>query len=79
LLYADARGAFAALSTSLGDESPWFFSSPQPTLFDASVFAYTRLIVDEIKWVDRRLADLAAEFPNLVRHERRLFKEYFEN
>ncbi|KAK0635573.1 hypothetical protein B0T17DRAFT_624314 [Bombardia bombarda] len=45
-LYAAAWDAFNALAVLLAEsETGWFFSSPAPTLFDASVFAYTHLML----------------------------------
>lgn len=51
-IYADARRAFAALETLLaqntdGGGGAWFFNATRPTLFDAHVFSYTHLILDD--------------------------------
>ncbi|KAI1084977.1 hypothetical protein F5B20DRAFT_520458 [Whalleya microplaca] len=74
-LYKGAREAFEALSTVLGSE-PWFFDSPDPSLFDATVFAYTHLILDDkLAWEDRRLADILTEFPNLAKHRARILRK----
>ncbi|CAG7936194.1 unnamed protein product [Penicillium nalgiovense] len=73
-LEADAGGAFEALSTLLGEDEH-FFGRPNPGLFDASVFAYTQLILDDtLGWKRNRLAQLLKEHPNLVQHRDRLLK-----
>ncbi|CAN8106355.1 unnamed protein product [Discula destructiva] len=57
-IYAEARRAFTALETLLmtgtsgadnDDDAPsaWFFGASHPTLFDAHVFSYTHLILDD--------------------------------
>jgi metaxin len=88
-LLADATDALRALSTLLaGDE--WFFGRPDPGLFDAEVFAYTWLILDEeFGWAAAAkaaeeeeeeeeesfaLAEGLAGFDNLVSHRRRLYE-----
>ncbi|KAF6817040.1 mitochondrial outer membrane protein [Colletotrichum musicola] len=82
-IYADARSAFEALEAALLSESrkksgEWFFGSAEPGLFDASVFAYTQLLLDErFGWVDETLPDLLREFPALVRHRDRLLAGCF--
>lgn len=76
-LYADATEALAALSTLLGDDD-WFFASDDPALFDAEVFSYTYLILDEsLAWQDTRLAECLSQFENLVRHRERLYQKYW--
>ncbi|KAJ5091528.1 hypothetical protein NUU61_006398 [Penicillium alfredii] len=73
-LEGDAGGAFEALSTLLGEDEH-FFGRPNPGLFDASVFAYTHLVLDEeMGWKQNRLAQLLREHPNLVQHRDRLLK-----
>ncbi|KAF9882118.1 hypothetical protein CkaCkLH20_00154 [Colletotrichum karsti] len=80
-VYADARAAFEALAVLLEEEKGagrWFFGCDEPTLFDASVFAYTHLLLDEtFGWVDRRLSEVLREFPALVRHRERLLARCF--
>lgn len=77
-IYADARAAFEALAVLLGESRGWFFGCETPTLFDASVFAYTHLLLDEeFGWVDRRLSEVLKEFPALVRHQERLLARCF--
>ncbi|KAK3945855.1 hypothetical protein QBC46DRAFT_276645 [Diplogelasinospora grovesii] len=45
-VYREARLALEALAIQLGtSDSGWFFGAEQPTLFDASVFAYTYLML----------------------------------
>ncbi|KAF4217467.1 hypothetical protein CNMCM8980_006052 [Aspergillus fumigatiaffinis] len=73
-LEADAADAFEALSTLLGDNEH-FFNRPNPGLFDASVFAYTHLILDEgMGWKQNRLGELLRQHGNLVQHRDRLLK-----
>ncbi|WDK20339.1 mitochondrial outer membrane protein [Colletotrichum graminicola] len=90
-VYADARAAFEALAALLdenggsggsggGREGRWFFGCQEPTLFDASVFAYTHLLLDgDLGWADRTLSDILAGFPGLVRHRERLLERCFPN
>ncbi|KAJ5901947.1 hypothetical protein N7495_002475 [Penicillium taxi] len=71
-LEADAGNAFEALSALLGEDEH-FFGRPNPGLFDASVFAYTHLILDEeMGWKQNRLAQLLRQHSNLVQHRERL-------
>ncbi|KAL7623067.1 hypothetical protein AAE478_006746 [Parahypoxylon ruwenzoriense] len=73
-LYKGAKEAFEALSIVLGSED-WFFGSPEPSLFDATVFAYTHLLLhDGLAWEDQRLTDIVKEFPNLVEHGDRIWQ-----
>jgi metaxin len=73
-LEADAANAFQALSALLGEDDH-FFGRPNPGLFDASVFAYTHLILDEgMGWKRNRLAQLLREHTNLVQHRERLLR-----
>ncbi|KAK1731082.1 uncharacterized protein BDZ83DRAFT_726043 [Colletotrichum acutatum] len=82
-VHADARAAFEALAALLEENSSsrnisgkggegggeWFFGCEGPTLFDASVFSYTQLLLDEeLGWVDASLSEILREFPALVRH-----------
>ncbi|KAI5283415.1 hypothetical protein KEM54_002147 [Ascosphaera aggregata] len=85
---SEADDAFTSLSTLLGERD--FFSDDhdnddtsqqqrRPGLFDASVFAYTHLILDE-KLVPLRhnpLVHMLRKHENLVRHRHRLLQEYF--
>ncbi|KAJ5553442.1 hypothetical protein N7494_002820 [Penicillium frequentans] len=73
-LEADAASAFQALSALLGEDDH-FFARPNPGLFDASVFAYTHLILEEgMGWKRNRLATLLREHTNLVQHRERLLR-----
>lgn len=51
-VYADARRAMEALETLLATQNTegrraWFFGAARPSLFDAHVFSYTHLILDD--------------------------------
>lgn len=91
----DADDAFAALSALLGDDL-WFFSASNvesgndastdgPGLFDASVFAYTHLILDSdrtahallMDWKENPLKELLLKYSNLVSHRDRVVEVYF--
>lgn len=75
-LEGDAESAFEALSALLAKDDH-FFGRSKPGLFDASVFAYTHLILDEgMGWKQNRLAQLLREHTNLVQHRERLLR-YF--
>lgn len=87
-IYDDARRAFGALETLLSSEDAgsggeWFFGSPHPTLFDASVFSYTHLVLsDEYKravpWGDDTLRRIVRDgCPLLVAHARRILERYW--
>lgn len=63
-------------------KGPWFFRSPHPTLFDASVFSYTYLILfDEYKqtvsWGDDTLRKMVQDCPLLVAHAHRILQLYW--
>ncbi|KAL4943575.1 hypothetical protein BDV06DRAFT_189650 [Aspergillus oleicola] len=78
-LEAEAAEAFEALSTLLGDQTH-FFGRPNPGLFDASVFAYTHLILDQnMGWKYNSLGQLLAQHDNLVQHRNRLLQYFEEN
>ena len=73
-LEGDAANAFEALSALLGEDEH-FFGRPNPGLFDASVFAYTHLILnEELGWKQNRLAQLLRKHNNLVQHRERLLR-----
>ncbi|KAL2869285.1 putative mitochondrial outer membrane protein (Sam35) [Aspergillus lucknowensis] len=73
-LEAEAAESFDALSTLLGDNTH-FFDRPNPGLFDASVFAYTHLILDQkMGWRYNRLEKLLSRHENLIKHRERLLK-----
>ncbi|KAH6609501.1 hypothetical protein Trco_002847 [Trichoderma cornu-damae] len=73
-LISDATDALRSLSALLSSDE-WFFGRPEPALFDAEVFAYTYLILDQaFGWADgNALARCLAKFDNLVAHRRRLY------
>ncbi|KAK5124682.1 hypothetical protein LTR85_001395 [Meristemomyces frigidus] len=73
----DAAGAFEALATLLGGDA-WFFGQEKPGLFDAGVFAYTHLVLDDgMKWQENKLAEMVRRHTSLVRHRDRIAKAYF--
>ncbi|ORY68749.1 uncharacterized protein BCR38DRAFT_335148 [Pseudomassariella vexata] len=76
-LYKGAEEAFEALATVLGGEA-WFFGNLNPGLFDATVFAYTHLVLDEkLSWQDSRLRDALMNYPSLVEHRDRILARYW--
>jgi metaxin len=76
-LYQEAADAFAALETLLGSDK-WFFGASKPSLFDASVFAYTHLLLDDkMDWTETRLRDSLSQHGSLVRHRDRIVQSYF--
>jgi len=76
-LYSEADKAFEALSTLLGDDS-WFFGNERPALFDASVFAYTQLLLDDgMGWREKKLSQALRRRENLVQHRERLLVRYY--
>ncbi|KAL5398298.1 hypothetical protein PMIN02_001602 [Paraphaeosphaeria minitans] len=78
-LHRQAEEAFEALETVLGNDS-WFFGASQPGLFDASVFAYTHLLMDGNlgdAWVDTRLRDALLKCKNLTSHRDRIIASCF--
>jgi metaxin len=71
-LYKNAEQAFGALEAAMEFDS-WFFGNSGPGLFDAAVFSYTHLLLDEsLGWTDKRLSDALRRFPKLVDHRNRL-------
>jgi metaxin len=78
-LYNQAEEAFASLDTLLGRDE-WFFGASRPGLFDASVFAYTHLLMDDKLgkgWVDTRLRDALMSRKRLITHRDRILSAYF--
>ena len=76
-IYRESASAFEALAALLGDEV-YFFSAKKPTLFDAAVFAYTNLLLDDkLPWRDLRMRDDLKKWQNLIRHRERILHEYF--
>ena len=77
-LYRSAERAWEALSELLG-EGRYFFEEEAPGLFDASVFAYTYLLIsDSMQWRDARLTNSLAKYDNLVDHSKRISRRYFD-
>lgn len=93
-IYDEARRAFAALETLLGESGneEWFFGAETPSLFDAAVFSYTYLILHDeqynhqasgesevLSWRDDTLRRiLVDECPRLVAHVRRIRSRCWE-
>lgn len=76
-LYREAEKAFQALSILLGHD-PWFFGHDTPTLFDASVFAYTHLLLDaRFAWPQGKLGRALHRQSNLVQHRDRILEQYY--
>ncbi|KAF2825821.1 hypothetical protein CC86DRAFT_382811 [Ophiobolus disseminans] len=78
-LYNQAEEAFTALETLLGKDD-WFFGAARPGLFDASVFAYTQLLLDDglgKGWLDTRLRDALMPRKRLTMHRNRILDAYF--
>ena len=78
-LYKDAEEAFMALETVLGEDE-WFFGAVKPGLFDASVFAYTNLLLDdglENGWSESRLRNTVLGKQKLVAHRERILATYY--
>ena len=51
-----------------------------PGLFDASVFAYTHILLDEnLDWEDTRLTESLKQYGNLVEHQRRIMERWFRD
>jgi metaxin len=77
-LYAEAERALEALSIVLG-WNEWFFGRSAPGLFDASVFAYTHLLLDSnMGWKEDRLVKSVQKWDNLVQHRERILDRYSE-
>ncbi|KAL2384546.1 hypothetical protein RJZ90_001859 [Blastomyces dermatitidis] len=76
-LEAEAKSAFQALSSLLGEDA-YFFGRQDPGLFDASVFAYTHLLLDDhLNWKQNPLGRYLRRHTNLVQHRQRLLDAYF--
>ncbi|KAF2632971.1 hypothetical protein BU25DRAFT_427750 [Macroventuria anomochaeta] len=78
-VYNQAEEAFTALDSLLGDNE-WFFGAENPGLFDASVFAYTHLLLDDglgKGWLDARLRDALITRQHLVAHRNKILGQYF--
>ncbi|RMZ76456.1 hypothetical protein DV737_g4819, partial [Chaetothyriales sp. CBS 132003] len=78
-LYDAADAAFKALSTLLGTRN-FFFDAAEPGLFDASLFAYTHLLLGfESRWATPQLLSILRKYDNLVAHRDRLLQQYFDD
>jgi metaxin len=76
-LYAQAEQAFQALSTLLAD-SQFFFGQTTPGLFDASLFAYSQIILDDnLNFGNPTLKLALQQHENLVQHRDRLIRGFF--
>jgi hypothetical protein len=83
-LYRDAEEAFDSLAHVLrASKTDWFFDAEKPGLFDASVFAYTLLVLDTntaatagMEWGNGRLGDVVRKAVDgeLVRHRDRVWE-----
>lgn len=73
----EAASALLALSELLG-QNQWFFGQGQPSMLDASIFAYTQLILDQsLQWGDNKLAGYISQHQNLVAHRDRILSQFF--
>ncbi|KAK4556848.1 phosphatidylserine decarboxylase [Recurvomyces mirabilis] len=76
-IFRGAEEAFAALAELLGEEQ-WFFGQEKPGLFDASLFAYTELLLDdELGWAENRLGVMLRSHAGMVKHRERIRGMYF--
>ncbi|CAK7199015.1 hypothetical protein SEUCBS139899_001683 [Sporothrix eucalyptigena] len=90
-IYRDAEAALLALSTILErSETDYFFGSAEPTLFDAAVFSYTHLLLEEsggdgnanqptrFPWNNTVLPDMVRGHPQLVQHRDRIVARFWK-
>lgn len=78
-IHRESEKAFGALSTVLGDQD-YFFGEKHPSLFDASVFAYTDILLDEtLQWQIQHLQDALEKHGNLVDHRNRIRERYYKS
>lgn len=76
-IFRDSENAFSALAELLGSDQ-WLFGQSQPSILDASVFAYTQLILDEsLGWGSNKLAEQLRQHQNLTGHQGRILNQYF--
>lgn len=82
-LYRKSDNAFSALSELLGDDE-WFFAENVPGLMDASVFAYTHLLLDDAmmgwKAGEERMGEGLRDgrWKNLAEHRRRIYEKCYQ-
>jgi metaxin len=73
----EAAKALSAFSELLGEDQ-WFFGQEKPSMFDASIFAYTHLILDQgLQWGENELGRQVSQHQNLVAHRDRIIKQFF--
>ncbi|EXJ65858.1 uncharacterized protein A1O5_11099 [Cladophialophora psammophila CBS 110553] len=78
-LYSQAEQAFQSLSILLEDDR-FFFGQSTPGLFDASLFAYTQIILDDrLSFKTQTLKSAVEKHPNLVQHRDRLLRGFFSS
>lgn len=78
-IYGEADEAFEALDTLLGGNT-WFFAADMPGLFDASIFAYTHLLLDENLgkgWTNDMLRTVIQDKHSLILHRDNVVDRYF--
>lgn len=84
-IYRDAETALLALATVLGEDN-YFFGSAEPTLFDAAVFSYSHLLLEDgnndseasrFPWHNCILPNMVRSHPQLVQHRSRIVKNYW--
>jgi len=79
-IYTEAEEAFKDIAAKLGEDQ-WFFEQASPGLFDAAVFAYTQLLLDNglgAGWQDKRLQQAVRMHDNLVQHRDRVAHLYYK-
>lgn len=76
-LWRQTEDALFALSALLGEQT-WFFGQ-DASEFDAMVFAYTHLILDDetMRWRSNRLAKMLRKHQNLTSHRERILDLYY--
>ena len=76
-IYRESEKAIEALAELLGDDE-WFFGEARPGLFDASVFAYTNLFLqDRSEWRDGRMGEALRRCETLIGHRRRIVDGWY--
>lgn len=79
VLIKEATEAFEALSALL-QRDEWFFGAKEPGLFDASLFAYTQLILDEeLGWRYNPLKEALEQHDKLVEHRGRILGSFYSD
>ncbi|MCJ1456265.1 hypothetical protein MMC28_006625 [Mycoblastus sanguinarius] len=75
-IYRDCDKAFEALAELLGKDE-YFFGEEKPGLFDASVFAYTNVLLDNrLDWRDGRIGK-GLRYGRLLEHRTRIMEGWF--